>query len=491
MTDNKDLPKGWVRRDLCDLLTIIRGVSFPKDAKSSIAKPKHVACLRTANVQQTVEWDDLWFVHEKYVRRNEQFVQIGDILISTANSLYLVGKVSQVTTMPYKTTLGAFISLLRAPKELCQSFFYYVLSSTEIQSSIRECASTTTNISNVSTRKLAKIQLPLPPLPEQHRIVSKIEELFSDLDAGVSALEVVRQEIKRYRQAVLKHAFEGKLTAKWREENKDKLEPASKLLERIAKEREKQAKGKKQKKLPPLDSTNLPKLPEGWEWSRVVEIGALGEQTVLTGPFGSTLGKSDFISAGVPLLTIGCLTEQGVKLDKAFYISTNKAEELKRYKLSEGDLLFSRSASVGRVGYATQELEGSLINYHLMRLRLDAKTISPQMFIYYVRGAKTVNDYLRYVNHGATRDGINTANLLSMPVAIPSFKEQKQIVSEIEQRFSIADQAEKIVEQTLKQSQRLRQSILKRAFEGKLVPQDPNDEPAEKMLERIKRKAGK
>src|SRR5262249_2123919 len=136
-----------------------------------------------------------------------------------------------------------------------------------------------------------------------------------------------------------------------------------------------------------------------------------GEQPVLTGPFGSMLGREDFVSTGVPLLTIGCLTDSGVTLDKAFYITHEKAVQLERYQVVQGDVLFSRSASVGRAGLVSKALEGSVINYHLMRLRLESSIIDPRLFIYYVRGSSIVSAYLREVNHGATRDGINTTDL--------------------------------------------------------------------------------
>ena len=116
----------------------------------------------------------------------------------------------------------------------------------------------------------------------------------------------------------------------------------------------------------------LPSLPDGWAWANVGQLAQAKEQPVLTGPFGSNLGREDFVPAGIPLLTIGCLTEAGITLNKAFYISTEKAAELDRYRVRTGDLLFSRSASVGRAGIVSAAFDGSIINYHLMRLRLEA-----------------------------------------------------------------------------------------------------------------------
>jgi type I restriction enzyme S subunit len=165
-------------------------------------------------------------------------------------------------------------------------------------------------------------------------------------------------------------------------------------------------------------------------------MGATDEQAVLTGPFGTSLGRGDFIHAGIPLLTISCLTDQGIRMDKALFVSEAKAKDLERYRLKSGDLLFSRMASVGRAGIVGPDLEGALFNYHIMRLRLDESKLLPKFFTGYVRGAKQVRDYLLAVNHGATRDGINTEQLLAMPVIVAPLPEQRQIVAEIEKQFT-------------------------------------------------------
>ncbi len=219
-----------------------------------------------------------------------------------------------------------------------------------------------------------------------------------------------------------------------------------------------------------IASLNLPALPSGWHYKAVSEIGATGEQPVLTGPFGTNLGRSDFVESGVPLLTIGCLTQGGINLDKALFVSEEKAKELSRYRLKEGDLLFSRMASVGRAGLVPKWLEGALFNYHIMRLRLDEARIDTRLFINYVRGAKQVRDYLKAVNHGATRDGINTEQLLGLPVAVPPVAEQREIVAEIEKQFSRLDEAVANLKRVKANLKRYKASILKAAVEGRLVP---------------------
>jgi restriction endonuclease S subunit len=182
-------------------------------------------------------------------------------------------------------------------------------------------------------------------------------------------------------------------------------------------------------------------LPEKWAWTKVSELGRPGEQTVLTGPFGTSLGRSDFTDSGVPVLTIGCLNGGAPTLDKALYVSSEKAQELGRYKLVAGDLLFSRMASVGRAGLVPATLTGALFNYHIMRLRLDSDLVHPGYFLAYVQGSAIVRQYLADINHGATRDGINSEQLLDMPVALPARDEQNRIVAEFEKQAARLDDA--------------------------------------------------
>ena len=218
-----------------------------------------------------------------------------------------------------------------------------------------------------------------------------------------------------------------------------------------------------------IAALNLSALPNGWHYKAVSEIGATGEQPVLTGPFGTNLGRGDFVASGVPLLTIGCLTQGGINLEKALFVSEEKAKELSRYRLKEGDLLFSRMASVGRAGLVPKWLEGALFNYHIMRLRLDESRIDTRLFINYVRGAKQVRDYLKAVNHGATRDGINTEQLLGLPVAVPPLTEQREIVAELEKQFSRLDEAVANLQRVKANLKRYKASVLKAAVEGRLV----------------------
>lgn len=293
-------------------------------------------------------------------------------------------------------------------------------------------------IHHLGAKTLSDWEVHLPPPDEQQRIVETVDSYFTRIDHVTVTLERVRRSLKRYRASILKAAVEGRLVPTEAEiaraEGRD-YEPASVLLERVLAERRRRweeaelerikAAGKPPKndkwkaryKEPVApDSEALPSLPEGWCWASVEMLGGADDQPVLTGPFGTALRKTDFVASGIPVLTIGSLDTTGIDMQKSLYVTREKASELRRYSLNSGDILFSRMASVGRAGLVDQTLSGALFNYHLMRLRLDHRAISPPFFVMHVQGSGVVKTYAMNINHGVTRDGINTAQLLGLPV---------------------------------------------------------------------------
>ena len=422
-----NLPEGWEWKTVGEISESINpGFPSGKHNQENIGVPH----IRPMNISRNGEID---LSQVKYVEETQYSpLMEGDVLFNNTNSPELVGKTTYIpkdTNWAYSNHMTR-IRLRREiayPAWVAKSLHYLYLDGF-FKLNCRHHV----NQASIASGYLSKeVFIPLPPLPEQERIVSRIEELFSALEAGVAALERVRAGLRRYKASVLKAAVEGK------------------LLENRGVERSGQ-------------------LPEGWRWVTVGEIGDEDEQTVLTGPFGSNLGSKDFQEDGVPVLTIGCLTEQGLNLNKAKYISEAKAKELERYKVREGDFLFSRMATVGRAGLVTKQFDGLIFNYHLMRLRLDKSKIDISYFLAYVRGSNIVTNYVRDVNHGATRDGINTKQLLDLPVILPPLEEQRRIVAEVERRLSVAREVESAVEAGLARAARLRQAVLRSAFEGRL-----------------------
>lgn len=345
---------------------------------------------------------------------------------------------------------------------------------------------------------LRKIPIPIPPLPEQRRIVAKIEELFTKLDAGVEALKKVKAELKRYRQSVLKYAFEGRITAEWRQSQISRqedggqanpksqipIESGSILLERIREEKRK-ALGKKYKELSSLDTSSFQSLPEGWAWVTVEDLISHRENSVKRGPFGSAIKKSFFVPKGYKVYE-----QQNAIYDEhtlgSYFISGKKFEELKGFAVGPGDFIISCSGTIGRVSRLPNNAPVGVINQALLKMTIDERLISPKFFLHLFRSEGFQRKVAKETRGSAMKNISSVEDIKAIPVVLPPLRQQDEIVAEIERRFSVADQIEHVVGQSLKQAERLRQSILKKAFEGKLVEQDPSDPPASTLLEQIR-----
>jgi type I restriction enzyme S subunit len=350
---------------------------------------------------------------------------------------------------------------------------------------------TGTTIKHLTGAALAKVRFPIPPLSEQRRIVAKIEELFSDLDAGVVTLERVRANLKRYRAAVLKAAVEGKLTEDWRAQHPS-TEPASVLLERILTDRHRQwemitrlkmkAQGKvaknekwKDQYRPPLKPRveHLKKLPDGWIWT---SAGELCECVV------PNRDKPKTFTGSIPWITLPDLSETTVLAGSRSGLGLSQ-QEVTAYKakvIPKGNVIMS---CIGRFGIAVVLGCDAVINQQLHAF-LVPEGLLPKYLVYSIVNQEA---YMTAISTSTTIAYLNQDNCNSVPVSLPSTDEQGVIVAEVERRLSIVDEIEAQVDADLKRAARLRQGILKRAFEGRLVPQDPTDEPAEKLLERIRR----
>lgn len=361
---------------------------------------------------------------------------------------------------------------------------------------------------NISQQIIRSIHIPLPPIAEQGRIVAKIEELFSNLDNGIKNLENARDQLKIYRQAVLKYAFEGKLTETWRNQHAHSLEPAEQLLKKIKHEREKQydtrleewekkvkewqANGKEGKKpskpskpkdLPPLTEAELkelPKLPDGWSWMRLGNICL----EIFDGPFGSNLKTDDYVDKGVRVIRLENIDNLKFINSKKSFITEQKYQALKRHTVVAGDLIFSSFISdYTKVVLLPSYIDKAVNKADCFCVRLS--DILSNRYIEFFLSTNMTHKQLSNEVHGATRPRINTTQLKQIVLPISNINEQREIVSEIEARLSVCDKLEQTVNENLKKAEALRQSILKKAFEGKLVPQNPDDEPAQKLLQRI------
>ena len=321
-----------------------------------------------------------------------------------------------------------------------------------------------------------KISIPLAPFPEQHRIVDKVEELFSYLDAGVEGLHKVKVHLKRYRQSVLKAAVEGRLTEEWRKTHQE-VEPAESLLKQIVENRNNG--NRKPNGILDHDLSDLPDLPDSWSWARIGGISELIQY--------GTSEKAGEDPAGIPIVRMGNIQDGKLNFENLKYM-TKDYPDLDKYILSDGDVLFNRTNSaelVGKTAVYKNYHPRSIFASYLIRIVVDKNFYNPDFLSYFINSNHGRKYIAAVVSQQVGQANVNGTKLSSMTIPLPPIQEQEEIVQEVERSISESSEVEMIIDHSLIHADHLRQSILKRAFEGKLVPQDPNDEPASVLLGRI------
>lgn len=285
-----------------------------------------------------------------------------------------------------------------------------------------------TGTPHLNANILKKSKLIVPSIEEQERIVAKIEELFSDLDNAVETLNATKTQLEVYRQAVLKEAFEGKLTAKWRERNN---------------------------------------IDYSFNKVNIKALVKKEKNSLKAGPFGSSLKKEFYVSNGYKIYG----QEQVIAGDECigdYYVNEEKYQELITCKVSPRDVLISLVGTVGKVLILSRECKAGLINPRLIKISLDENIMIPEYFKYYFESDFIKTLYKSKV-HGATMDVLNMSMIKELPFLLCSIKEQEQIIYEIESRMSEYYNIENTVNMVLQQTSAMRKSILKQAFEGRLL----------------------
>ncbi len=417
---------------------------------------------------------------------------------------------------------GAFnqqINAISPYKNILSEYLYFQIVAPEFQEQIKKNASSTT-LPILNKGKFSKLPILLPPLPEQRAIVAKIEQLFSSLDQGIADLKKAQEQLKVYRQAVLKKAFEGELTREWREQQTH-LPTAEELLAQIKEERQKHyeqqltdwkqavktweengKEGKKPGKPRPLTVPDPPNagheerkwdIPSDWIWT---QIGELCFVTKLAG-FEYTDYVTYVEDGDLPVIKAENAGSNGFKKTDFSKVKSESVAMLTRSQLFGGELLVvfvgAGTGNVAMVPLNQRYFLGPNIGMARPYFEINSKFL--ELFLQSAFGKSLMMSAVKAV----AQPSLSMGTIRQAPVVFPSLKEQHQIVKEIESRLSVCEQVEQSIVESLAKADALRQSILKKAFEGTLLSdtelaatkQAPDYEPASVLLERIKKEKKK
>ena len=435
-----------------------------------------VKLLRTTDISSgTIDWATVPFCTEIPKKETDYHLTEGDIVVSRAGS---VGKSFIIKGSVPRAVFASY--LVRFKPYIERLYVYYFMQSRMYWEQIEE-KSAGIAVPNVNGSKLAKIVLPVAPLNEQKRIVDKIEQLFSNLDEGEVLLKQVQKQLSTYRQSVLKAAVTGELTKEWREANKHRLESGDALLKRILKARRDNWDGRGKYKEPEVpDTSNLPEIPEEWTWGTLPQLGEFGRGKSKHRP------RNDpklYDGGTYPFLQTGTVRNSRGRI-KSYDALYNDLGLKQSMLWPAGTICITIAANIAESGILEIDacFPDSIVGL------IPSQNLFGKYIEFFIRTARSELD--RYAPATAQKN-INLEILGKVAVPLPPVEEQEEIVSKVDDIFSQIDALESWCESELSRSATLRQSILKDAFSGKLVPQAPDDEPASELLKRIQAERAK
>ena len=403
----------------------------------------------------------------------------GDVLFAKITPCMENGKMAVVPKVKNGYGFGSTeFHVLRPKDEMEAKYLYYFVSSKIFRGVAQHNMSGAVGQKRVPTNYLKQHLIPVAPPEQQKRIVAKIEELFSHIDAGIEALKKAKQLLKQYRQSVLKAAVTGELTKQWREANKDKLEPASQLLERILKERrqkweQQQLEQFKVKGKIPEDDKWKEKYKEAIEFDADIEIpkewvGVTTDQVFYYVTSGSRGWAKYYSEEGPLFLRMGNLEHYDVRLDLEDIqrVSPPEGAEGSRTRVKPGDSLISITADVGMVGIVPDEFEEAYINQHVSLAR--PVICSMGLYLAWLLSGDFAKEQFKALQRGATKVGLGLDDIKAIQFGLPPLEEEEEIVRLIEERLSSIEHLDKELDQQLIKAEKNKQSILASAFSGEL-----------------------
>ncbi|MBN2549343.1 MAG: restriction endonuclease subunit S [Anaerolineales bacterium] len=443
---NGNLPPGWVWTTVKDVVSVLETGGRPKGGAKGITSG--VPSLGGEHLLYSggFDFENIRYVPEEYFQNMKKGrIKKNDVLVVKDGAT--TGKTSFVDdNFPFpQAAVNEHVFILRTLSISLPKFLFYWFQSPNGQECIKDNFQGTAQ-GGITSRFVENSTFPLPPLPEQERIVERIESLFTRLDAGVAALKRARAALRRYKASLLKAACEGRLVP---QDPQD--EPAEELLRRL---------GKK-----PLEGDGLGELPKGWCWGILEELSSNANYGTST--------KCDYAENEYPVIRIPNIISGNVDTgDLKFAVDGSGLRD--KDSLSPGDLIIIRTNGskdlIGRCAFIHKPLHRKLyFASYLIRYKIINFEIIGT-WIVTIWDSLLIRAYLENViSTTAGQYNLNIVKLNKVPIPLPPLNEQMRIVAEVERRLSLVQELEQTIEPSLKRAARLRQAILKRAFEGRLV----------------------
>ncbi|MCI0992545.1 restriction endonuclease subunit S [Pseudomonas corrugata] len=444
------MPTGWTIFSIADLGGVSGGKT-PSKANPHFWLSRDVPWVSPKDMKKNVLNDAADWISQLAISQ-------AGMTLYPANSVLMVTRSGilqhtfPVALAAVQLTVNQDIKVFRPAEGVVPKFFFYMLRSfgTDILSA---CSKDGTTVQSIDSEKLEAFPLPLPPLLEQTRIAAKLDELLAQVDTLKARIDGIPALLKRFRQSVLAAAVSGKLTEEWRA-----------------------------KKAP--EGTTSPN--NDWKTIRIDQACADEKYSLAIGPFGSNLKVSDYRDDGKPLVFVreiraGCFGDKKTK-----FITPEKFDELSAHQISAGDILVTKMGDPpGDVAIYPATAPDAVITADCIKLRVNESVILRE-YAYYQMKSNFFRQKVQEISAGVAQQKVSLGNFREITLLVPSREEQREIVRHVGELLAFADQLEVRVKAAQVRIDGLTQSILAKAFRGELVPQDPNDEPAGFLLERIK-----
>ena len=511
-SQNAELPSGWTHAPIESIIPHDGVLSDGDWVESKDQDPNgDVRLIQLADVGdgKFLDRSARFLTSRKAKELRCTYLRKGDILVAR-----MPDPIGRACIFPFdneqRCVTVVDVCIIRADQaQVDRTYLLHVINYVGIRKQIEDLQSGTTR-RRISRKNLTTVRIPLPPSNEQRRISTKIERVLSELNKGVALLRTAREQLGTYRQAVLKNALSGKLTAEWREEHGANIETSEQSLDRIRAERglqesrqlsvwkaavhdrgkrgkhgRKPSKPSGRREVEQLSSdelSHLPEIPTSWQYVRLSEIAHIGS--------GMSVSKSRKLGdpIEIPYLSVANVQRGALDLSSVKSMHIERAD-LPALALKRWDVLFNEGGDRDKLGRGwiwESQVEPCITQNHVFRASPFLCSVEHSKWISHWGNSFGQRYFETQGKQTTNLASINKTVLSKFPIPLPPVIEQVEILRRLDLEASRLSRMDQNITAALRKLDALRQAILKKAFSGGLVPQDPSDEPASVFLDRIR-----